>query len=98
LRGIQDRLGKPSRIKKIVHQKILIGEKIIDRPVWRRDAEISTANKNAEAQAPEFLFAVELIGKFCSFRWIGFVDSHPFHQEREMDGARSFQPASVKIL
>jgi hypothetical protein len=33
----------------------------------------------------------------CSCR-VEFVVSHPFHKEREMDGARSFLTPSVKML
>jgi hypothetical protein len=29
---------------------------------------------------------------------VSFVVSHPFHKEREMDGARSFITSSVKML
>jgi hypothetical protein len=35
---------------------------------------------------------------FDNFCKVDFVVSHPFHKEREMDGARSFLTLSVKMF
>src|ERR1017187_7324146 len=35
---------------------------------------------------------------FHNFCKVDFVVSHPFHKEREMDGARSFLTTSVKMF
>ena len=37
------------------------------------------------------------LGRFHSSCRVDFVVSHPFHIEREMDGARSFLTPSVKM-
>jgi hypothetical protein len=40
-------------------------------------------------------YKLEQFHNFCK---VDFVVSHPFHKEREMDGARSFLTLSVKMF